>query len=302
MTQEEQAVYEQQQNQPRPVMPGPEPMPVTEPQPRKSEVAPPPPLIRLTHKQVMENYELLIRNQAYLVLKTGKYYQAGSYGNGTDEQKYAVKHAISVLAGYGSEYLYELVDQDVARDIKARKCSITKLLGQQVVEMLKVAPSNPALLARVLAATGQMPPPCKTYEELKTWVETNCGPKLEPRVAEDCFLRVRFRNEETGHCNYRVENKSVRDYTLQHDLITELAEKCKDWESFMKAVQDHITQNAQRELDPVLEGQGFDYDDYTTDDTTETETTIANQGTMFTALEEIMRRSQPQEILDKLGL
>jgi len=271
------------------------------PLPRKSEVGPSP--IRLTHKQIMENYELLARKQGYLVLKEERrYFKKGSYADATDDQKEAFKNTFSVLVDYGDNYLYELVDQDVARDIKAKKCSITKLLGQQVVEMLKVAPSNPVLLAQVLAATGQNPPVFKTYEELKTWVETNCGPKLEPRVEENCLLRVRFQNQETGICKYSVENRANRDYTLQHDIITKLAQESPDWESFSKAAQDYIIEHAEDELDPELDGQGYDYDDHVSVKTTEIATTILSRAAFAADLADVMRRSQTQDVLTKLGL
>ncbi len=275
---------------------------VTGPQtaePRKSEVEPP--LVRLTYKQITENYDLLVRKQAYVVYPhDGRYY--GNTCEPVDGREKALKSTISVLKDYGDDWLYELVDQDVAREITRRKCSIVKLLGQQVVEMLKVAPSNPALLARVLAATGQMPPPCQTYEELRSWVETNCGPKLAPRQPEDCFLRVRFHNTETGHCNYSVENRVTRDYSIPHDVITQLAQEHKDWLSFLKAVEEHIKENAEDDLEPELEGQEYDHDDYVQEKVTDITTTILNVGTFKAVMADVVRRSQPQDILTKMGL
>ncbi len=313
MTQEEQAVYDREQNQPWPVTMNAITEAVgaaleaaeaaaeaaQEALPRKSEIERP--LVRLTYKQITENYDLLVRKLAYLVYPDdGRYY--GDNYDPVDGREKALKSTISVLETYGSDFLYELVDQDVAREIARRKCSIVKLLGQQVVEMLKVAPSNPALLARVLAATGQMPPPCNTYEELKSWVETNCGPKLKPRVHEDCSLRVRFHNQEIGHCNYTVEKRVTRDYSVHHDVITQLAEEHKDWPSFLKAVEEHIKENAEDDLEPELEGQGYDYDDHVQENSTETETTILNMGTFQAAMADVMRRSQPQDVLNKMGL
>jgi len=163
-------------------------------EPRISEVAPG--IVLLTHRQVSENLDQLDRKMTYVVRAGGGYLD--EQGNITDDIAKAFRSTVSRLIDYGTGYRFQLVDQEAARAIASKRCSIVALLGASLVEMLKVAPQNPTALARILAITGKMPKPdeAKTYEDLKNWVETNCGTQRVDKQpsTEALSFRVRFWN------------------------------------------------------------------------------------------------------------
>lgn len=187
--------------------------------------------------------------------------------------------------------LIELIDQDLALEISTRKipkCSIEQALRASLIELLKVAPLNPTARACIMRETTKMPPDsCKTYEELKAWVEENCEPRLSAdyirgaqaaipevvRAAENgtaFTATLRFQNREFGSATFWQNQDGVGDYEVSTEqvssLVRRLAEQGITRPSIGYIVNQLVIDIAEDawEVEPDMEACGdpiYDHDD-----------------------------------------
>lgn len=130
-----------------------------------------------------------------------------------------------------------LIDQELAARLIKKRCAIGEVLTQSIVSLLELAPGNPQARGHVLAQTGKMPPDsCKTYEEVRDWIEDNCGPDPEaepfpessppapPERGNAFTVRLDFTAVETGRCHYRDgQSGSISRPVTREDINALLA-------------------------------------------------------------------------------
>lgn len=105
--------------------------------------------------------------------------------------------------------LFELVDQELAKEVLKKKCLFGQVFEPSFIAMLKAAPNNPQLRAVILANVGKLPPEsANTFELIKAWVEESHGTGVTganvsaPPVNREAFrvsmlLRQRWHGQAT---------------------------------------------------------------------------------------------------------
>ena len=190
----------------------------------------------------------------------------------------------------------------------ARKCLIGQVLGPQMLALLERVPGNPQVRALVLKLAGKLPPPeCETFEQVKEWVELNCGPRKLPvsttaasrRQAEPgIHIMVRFAETEYGRADYSVRRHAREEFHLDADDLMELVrtaiENGDSLDEIVEAAARKIDDDAWEVCDPSMDDTGdYDYSNHDVSDTEDCETTF-DRGDLRRVILAFLRERHPE--------
>src|SRR5438128_9714270 len=98
------------------------------------------------------------------------------------------------------------------------RCPIEEVFTASFIELLTMAPRNPVVRSLMLALTRKMPPPeCRSYGEVKDWVETNCKKRLHKSArgsSEGVHITVDFSDKEYGRASYSASRYATEEFHL----------------------------------------------------------------------------------------
>lgn len=185
-----------------------------------------------------------------------------------------------------------------------RTGNIVSLAGITVVNMLKVAPNNGTLRAKLMAALGEMPPKeMDTFEKIKDWVEFNFPkPKVEAKPSSEIAVTVTFTEYESGRCRYRSTKKATSRIKITPADIDELIEGTgadAGFDDLMSEVGSLVESKAQENVD-TYERIDEDTDNHSADET-ETEDYEYPYSTVKNAVRAYLIREKP-DIASEMGL
>jgi hypothetical protein len=149
-----------------------------------------------------------------------------------------------------------------------KKCQIEKVLQPTVLELLKLAPANPVARAHALNNLKRaLPDECKTFDEIKAWVELNCEPKspISPATAPSTRRRntafeieVSSSEIESGTASYTCSRSGCNDVPITVEEIEEALNNATDLEGVVDALEEVIREKAGEYIS--MESSDFEYD------------------------------------------
>lgn len=262
--------------------------------------APPPATgtILLSRHRCLYDYEKLRLKQGYMVNGDGLYLDIDGSPKPTREE--CCRVTFSVARDKMFEY-FELLDQEMADKLSKAKCRAEKVLGRQLLDLLKLAPGNPTARAKVMAVIGVMPAPeLDTFDKIVDWVEATHEEKPTPAKwhasPPNLSIQVRFRDRESGRCYYSVDRMANAIHQLDLERIAELAEGVATLEGLADVIFSYSKDHAEEDLQPEnLEYAGnFNYEDHESDYHTGIETTIPmGHNALYDQLVQILRTHLP---------
>lgn len=247
-------------------------------------------------------------------------YETGIPCSNVDEAKrISVWDAIAMNPYQISSLRLILIDQELAARLLKKRCAIGEVLTQSIVSLLELAPGNPQARGHVLAQTGKMPPDsCKTYEEVRDWIEDNCGPDPEaepsaepaasapPERGNAFTVRLDFTAVETGRCHYRdSQGGSISRPVTREDINSLLGnyEPNAPLSVLAGGLEDMLMDDPW-DLEPAMDSDDeITYDSYDAQDEEHGDVTIrGGMPSLSAILETYLRQTQTPEQLRRRGM
>lgn len=303
------------------------------------------PPIRLTFQQAYRHRAALDRKQCFLYQKgkQDKPYlgEPGmGYANSKEEaHRWTPARVFDYWGSTDTNYLIELVDQELAEKLAKQRCTIETALRASLIELLKLAPKNPIARSRVLADTGKaLPDACQTYDEVKAWIEEHCNPMLNaeqrqradraarPAAAVDlgqhhqggapaegiAFITdIRFTDRETGSCNYAARRTALQELNVtREDVAAAIASlRAEHGVVTLTNLETRLSALLQRDawnrLEPDLEwddNREVDYEEHEAADHGNSRTTIESATQFREALRDYLRATLPADQQRTMGV
>lgn len=223
-----------------------------------------------------------------------------------------IKKAIEL--GYGGYYI-DMLDQVEAERLSKlpyRKCAIEKAVGGTLLNSLKLAPSNPVYRGLLLNKVGKLPPDdIQTYEQLKDWVEFNCGydtPKAvvmpTPITPAGFTVNIDYSQFETGRCDYSVEASGRGQITISNEDLMNAVRGATDLDDVIASIQECVSDVVwDNQPDMEVDVDTYTYSRHECSDTEDQEWVYADtSATRRQRLVEHLHRILPQEDLERLRI
>lgn len=266
-------------------------------------------VILLTRQQCVDSIAELKLEHCYMVTSgpNPKFWvDPPNFGTTTDITK-AAKLTVNAAVNYSS-YI-QLVDQELAKKIAARKCNAERLLGAQLVGLLKLAPLNPTARAQVMAITRTMPPAeMDTWDKIKDWIESTYDPTSgkapAPPVTERFEIPVSFSESRSGTCRYSCVAYGNGRFNATEAINDALAE-VQTLSELFDFVHSTLIDEAYEQCAPNLDddNDSYDYSGHRVTDCDGVETQIEQStNTLKARITDYLRRTQPRDVLERLGI
>lgn len=177
----------------------------------------------------------------------------GSGGTWNPELAQEFKVNTLLDAYHNSSFKIDLLDQEEAErvsKIPVRFCFIEEALPPDLIEGLKIAPTNETYHGLILKYAGKMPPQSITeFNRLKEWIEFNCEPKVRLKAARPDihFIdEITFHGTEVGTCQYELPTTARAPIAWHYDTILAIV---NDRDLAPETV-DEIMQRMDEQTDP----------------------------------------------------
>ena len=177
-----------------------------------------------------------------------------------------------------------------APDSPAVRCKIDDVFGGPFIELIGLAPKNPVVRGLILAQTRKLPgPECETFEQIKSWVETNCDPRAggghQAKSAglsrDGIVIKVEFSETEHGRAHYSVPRSGSDEFALDEDellgMVREAIANRDGVDGVVDKIAEEIDSNAWNQCSPSLDDCGdYEYDDHDSNDSTDSAVEFSN--------------------------
>ncbi len=267
-----------------------------------------PKTILLNRSQCLEHMDVLKLKQCYIVY--GYAYYKEPVGSGTTSTiDNAVRTTVPKALDLSSSVCrFELIDQELAGQIFT-SVSVVHILGQHLVELLKLTPLNPTARAKVMAVMGQMPPTdADTWDKLQDWVKETHKVKsattpAKPVKKPEFTIALQFSDVETGTCRYTVRRSGESNEKVSLEKIASLIEE-KDFRSVEQLVRELIEYvKADAETPDMDWNEHVDYANHDCSDETNFDVSCGDSHDRITSqLTQYLVNNMPPETLRRLGL
>jgi hypothetical protein len=187
-----------------------------------------------------------------------------------------------------------------------RTCRLEELFEPGFIELIRLAPRNPLVRGLILKLTGQMPPECATFEEVREWAESHCQKKSRPPVhgsvhpneEEGIRIPVDFSETEYGRADYSVPRSGTDEFHLSAEELLEIIQDVIDADEGMNEIVDVIAEkivdDAWNRCDPSLDDYGdYEYENHESNDSGNCETTCSRDQIRHRVLE-FVRAHHPE--------
>ena len=188
-----------------------------------------------------------------------------------------------------------------------RKCVFEEVFDANFIELIEMAPRNPHVRALILKLTGKLPPPeCRTFEQLKGWVELNCEKRARTSPPQTgghsreggIVINVDFSETESGRANYSVRRHGSESFRLgAEDLMAMVQTAIDDGDGLdevVEAVAGKIDDDAWSQCDPSLDDSGdYDYSEHEESETGDS-ATECSRSEIRTAVLAFVRERHPE--------
>ena len=188
-----------------------------------------------------------------------------------------------------------------------RKCRFEEVFDANFIELIRLVPLNPFVRALILKHTGKMPgPECRTFEQIKDWVELNCDKRARPissranrRTAEGGIsISVEFSENETGRADYSVHRWGTEEFHVGADdlveMIREAIESGGGIDEVVDLVAGKIDDDGWNQCDPDMDNYGdYDYSDHDSTDSSDGNAEYSNED-IRTAVLAFVRERHPE--------
>ncbi len=269
-----------------------------------------PPPILLTRQQCLEHMDVLKLKQCYMFYNSSGEYWKSPPGSGTtalleNRARVTVNQAVSLIS---TGTVIELIDQELAAEI-FNSVLVVQILGQHLVDLLKLTPLNPTARAKVMAVMGQMPPTeADTWDKLQDWVkETHklkaASTPAAPQKKPEFTIALQFRDVETGGCHYSVTRNGESNESVSLQDIARIIEE-KDCDGVDRLVSELVEYVKEDVETPDMDwGDDCEYDDHDANDTTDFDVSCRHSRDRIAAqLTQYLQANAPAETLRRLGL
>lgn len=178
----------------------------------------------------------------------------------------------------------------VIRAAPAKKCEVTKVVPQAVIELLRVAPQNEVARAQVLASVLQpLPSEAQTFEQIVDWIEANIDPavikppapayppaypthellqgRTGPTAAYPVRISVNCSDTEVGRCDYRVSRSGSATVEVCADDVLRMARLSDNMDELLDELDTHIREDVEADWPDMDWDEDFSTDNCDSSDT-----------------------------------
>lgn len=167
-----------------------------------------------------------------------------------------------------------------------RKCTLEEVFEPGFIELMQLVPLNSFVRALILKLTGKMPEPdCKTFDQLKDWIELNCEKRAKPTTGRNGMravsggirINVEFSESENGRAYYSVSRSGDDEFCVGAEdlmqMVQDAIEAGGGIGEVVDAVAGKIDDDAWSQCEPDMDHYGdYDYTDHDSTDSTDATT------------------------------
>jgi hypothetical protein len=194
-------------------------------------------------------------------------------------------------------------------------CTINRVLPSGVIALIRQHPENEVFRTIVLTHTKiPIPDECKTYEQIKDWIESNIDPTaqraqtgalinleedelvMEPLEVHQVGIEVSASQRVSGSARFRGREIGRGVLNVSLDEIIAQAENAHNWEGLLELVEEIIEDdnNIRDTLELELDEANAEYDRHESEDTEDYDWEVINRQDNIRRLREAILRHAPE--------